>query len=189
MASKQVEYALGDRVTWRSQAGSYTKTKIGTIVDVFQAGRFPVTKAKNITRTTRKHESYVVSVEEKLQRGGFRTTMYWPLVANLTRVRKAKPSASPHAAVEDEKLKPAWNGMCPAGKHGLDFEDQSCEACVDDAKIENLTRDADEIPPSEHVAGTLSDDDDEGASDAGSIHPSVIDGGSSDRAVDMKRAN
>ena len=25
--------------------------------------------------------------------------------------------------------RPSWNGMCPAGKHGLDYEGQRCDLC------------------------------------------------------------
>jgi hypothetical protein len=27
-----------------------------------------------------------------------------------------------------------WNGLCPAGKHGLDYEGQPCDRCPDDAR-------------------------------------------------------
>lgn len=26
--------------------------------------------------------------------------------------------------------KPAWNGLCPRGQHGLDFEGQRCDLCT-----------------------------------------------------------
>lgn len=38
-----------------------------------------------------------------------------------------------HAAARGEEL-PTWNGLCPAGKHGLDHEDQSCDLCAAEAK-------------------------------------------------------
>ncbi len=28
--------------------------------------------------------------------------------------------------------KQPWNGMCPTGKHGLDFEGQACDVCAHD---------------------------------------------------------
>lgn len=27
-----------------------------------------------------------------------------------------------------------WNGMCESGKHGLDFEGQTCDVCLHDAQ-------------------------------------------------------
>jgi hypothetical protein len=35
-----------------------------------------------------------------------------------------------HAVARGEELPLLWNGLCPAGKHGLDFEDQSCDLCA-----------------------------------------------------------
>ena len=31
-------------------------------------------------------------------------------------------------------MRPRWNGMCPAGKHGLDYETQECDLCAREAK-------------------------------------------------------
>lgn len=78
-------FDLGDRVTWSSQAGGHSKTKLGTIVEVVRAGKFPKHYSNS---STREHESYVVEVyvrkTEKL-------VTYWPLANKLSRVRKAKP--------------------------------------------------------------------------------------------------
>jgi hypothetical protein len=35
-----------------------------------------------------------------------------------------------HSAARGEELPVLWNGMCPAGKHGLDSEDQPCDLCA-----------------------------------------------------------
>jgi hypothetical protein len=38
-----------------------------------------------------------------------------------------------HAAARGQEL-PTWNGLCPAGKHGLDHEGQACDLCAAEAK-------------------------------------------------------
>ncbi len=40
----------------------------------------------------------------------------------------------PHAMARRPKAREeSWSGMCPAGKHGLDFEGQNCDVCAHDA--------------------------------------------------------
>jgi hypothetical protein len=32
-----------------------------------------------------------------------------------------------------------WNGLCPAGKHGLDHEGQPCDLCAAEMKVVTKT--------------------------------------------------
>lgn len=89
---------IGDRVKWSSQAGSYTKEKIGTVVGVVPAGEVvnPVGMRKHFADyhptchelmfdgySKRDHESYLVLVE----RGKAKAKLYWPLVKYLIGVK------------------------------------------------------------------------------------------------------
>lgn len=86
--AEKIEYAsngnggfeVGDEVTWISQAGSYTKSKLGVVAEVVEKGRtpdrirFPAFYKTGGIGSSRKHKSYVVLVNNK---------PYWPLVAKL----------------------------------------------------------------------------------------------------------
>lgn len=92
-AKKQAGYAVGDVVTWKSQAGGNVKQKTGTVVEVVPAGERP-----SRSTSTRPHESYVVQVtfEPKRSRSAVKNVrqkkpeLYWPVVKNLVLVTKAK---------------------------------------------------------------------------------------------------
>ena len=80
---------IGDEVTWGSQAGGYTKEKMGIIVAIVPAG-VGVVDAYPEIRTggsawgggiSRNHQSYVVKVGKKL---------YWPLVNHLQRTNRGQ---------------------------------------------------------------------------------------------------
>ena len=70
------KFKTGDCVAWCSQAGGYSKIKIGEIIEVVPAGKMPTKHRKMDSVTPRTHESYVVRV------GRIRT--YWPLVKYLS---------------------------------------------------------------------------------------------------------
>ena len=73
-------FYVGDIVKWTSQAGSYSKTKIGLIAAIALAGdqpdknKFPQLHRGMGCGFGRKHESYVVLVGKK---------PYWPVVSLL----------------------------------------------------------------------------------------------------------
>ena len=69
-----------------------------------------------------------------------RTALAGSTLANLVRgaIRGCDRSNDPAGHVEAMLRQllelagfeaPVWNGMCPAGKHGLDFEGQDCDVC------------------------------------------------------------
>lgn len=71
-------FKLGDCVYWESQAGGFTKKKIGVVDQVVPIGKIPNAKAYRILGTgfgmSRNHESYAVKVVNVL---------YWPRVSAL----------------------------------------------------------------------------------------------------------
>lgn len=84
----------GDKVTWTSSAGSYTKTKVGTVVVVIPANVYPDRVIKTAIERyqcksawgrgwLRPHESYLVLVPHP---GKGKPTLYWPRVKNLKKV-------------------------------------------------------------------------------------------------------
>lgn len=86
---------VGDKVTWSSQAGSYTTTKSGVIVAIVPPGVKPPTKHRLAEWVQwglgsyqcvydgfgRKHESYLVAVPNKSGKGWGK--VYWPRVSAL----------------------------------------------------------------------------------------------------------
>jgi hypothetical protein len=71
---------IKDKVTWKSQSGSYWKTKIGTISEVVPAGKMPALTGSWSLSLPRNHESYIVHVPSpKFGVGKY----YWPRVSGL----------------------------------------------------------------------------------------------------------
>lgn len=68
-----MSFALGNWVTWKSQANGYWKEKTGKIVEVVPARARPNSKIKE-PGLSRQEESYVVKVGSQL---------YWPRVSGL----------------------------------------------------------------------------------------------------------
>lgn len=91
MAKKQVEYSVGDKVAWSSQASGNWTEKAGVIVVVLQAGQFPSGeyRNKNIGTTTRRETSYIVAVWVGSKHSPDKRQLYWPVARNLRRVKKA----------------------------------------------------------------------------------------------------
>ena len=70
------------------------------------------------------------------------------------RVCGASPDAGEHlptghAYVPPTEAERTWNGMCPAGLHGLDYQDQRCDLCA------GVTTSAKRCAPPAHVAGAV----------------------------------
>ena len=61
-------FQVGDQVTWCSQAGGFTATKTGSVVEVVPVGEHPKTPIKGMGMMARRNESYVVRVYS-VQRG------------------------------------------------------------------------------------------------------------------------
>lgn len=114
MSKQDKSFAVGDRVTWESQAGGYTRKKTGTVVEVVRAGGIP--RDKNFG-SSRAHESYIVEVTYEPRRSTStiksvrvrKPERYWPLVANLHLVKRGSGPVSAPTATEDKT----------AGGHGL----------------------------------------------------------------------
>lgn len=81
---------IGDKVTWTSQAGSTTRTKIGEVIEVVPKNHHPQMK-KSDNGMPRNHESYVVRAYAVFKgRSGQKSyRLYWP------RVSKLKPYKEP----------------------------------------------------------------------------------------------
>jgi len=85
-------FLVGDRVTWKSQAGGSWKQKTGTVVEVVPA--FKVPKDKNFG-SSRNVESYIVEVSYPAKRSKSaikkvvqrKPERYWPLARNLKLVK------------------------------------------------------------------------------------------------------
>ena len=73
-------FKINDRVKWSSQAQSYWRLKVGTVVEVVPAGQEPVTKPKG-AGFARRHESYIVEVPGKTPKA--KAKLYWPVVSVL----------------------------------------------------------------------------------------------------------
>lgn len=85
-------FKIGDRVEWTSQAGGWTRTKIGTVETVVPPGCIVPKCSKNPNPgACRDHESYLVRVQKK--------GLYWPRVAAL------RPAAS-HPSPESKEPTP-----------------------------------------------------------------------------------
>jgi hypothetical protein len=81
--STESSFIVGDKVSWTSQAGGFSKKKEGIVAEVVPAGSYPnrekflsLYKSQGIG-TSRKMESYVVIVGNQ---------PYWPIVKNLSLV-------------------------------------------------------------------------------------------------------
>ncbi len=82
------------KVTWKSQAGGYAKTKTGFIVEVVAAGALPTlhkTEVGQYKVKPRKHESYVVDIK----RGHSVHKTYWPVVSLLKLTKDQPDEANP----------------------------------------------------------------------------------------------
>lgn len=94
-------FKIGDRVTWSSQAGGYSKQKSGIVVSVVPKG-VPVFHHSWLAMTetgvhdrnldsvrSRDHESYIVHVPTKTGRG--KGKLYWPAVNKLKLASEGNP--------------------------------------------------------------------------------------------------
>jgi hypothetical protein len=78
-------FAVGDRVTWRSQANGSWLVKVGTVIHVVPPYRLNPHRGWRLA-TPRNVESYVVEVAGKpTTRGPGKSTLYWPLTGKLRR--------------------------------------------------------------------------------------------------------
>lgn len=92
---KSMTFTVGDRVTWKSQAGGHWKTKTGTVVEVVPAHR--VSLATPMLVGMRDHESYIVEVAHPAKRSTStiksarqkKPERYRPIVSGLKLVRRA----------------------------------------------------------------------------------------------------
>lgn len=81
------EFKVGDKVTWVSQAGGYTKVKSGVVVEVVKPGGRPSREAFESLYTgngigaPRMHQSYVVRVPGATSKAA--GAVYWPRAASL----------------------------------------------------------------------------------------------------------
>ena len=86
------QFKKGDLVTWSSQAGGYSKRKVGTVVSVvpkdtpvfqYNAIAMDDTGARGLDYPglSRDHESYIVHVPTKT--GSGKGKLYWPVVNKL----------------------------------------------------------------------------------------------------------
>jgi hypothetical protein len=114
MSKQQVKsFAVGDRVTWKSQASGHWKQKTGTVVEVVPAFKIP--RDKNFG-SNRRHESYIVEVtfEPKRSTSAIKSVRtknperYWPRVSNLRLVKRGSTSTTEAAP------------SVPAGGHGIE---------------------------------------------------------------------
>lgn len=78
---KSIELVVGDKVTWTSQAQGFTKTKVGTVVQVVNPGNRPALDQS--PGMSRNHKSYVIEVPNKSGRG--KAKRYWPVVSLLSK--------------------------------------------------------------------------------------------------------
>lgn len=92
---KLLTFAVGDRVSWESQAGGHSKKKTGTVIEVVAPNRTPKTMTSGVR--ARSTESYVVEVTHEVRRSTSaikklvqkKAERYYPIVANLKLVRRA----------------------------------------------------------------------------------------------------
>jgi hypothetical protein len=120
-------FAVGDRVTWKSQAAGSWKQKTGTVVEVVPAHRIPRDKNFGSSRT---HDSYIVEVtfEPKRSTSAIKSVRqrkperYWPRVSNLRLVEAGSTSAVENPAL----MRPHPTGVTDPGTFDgdqLTFED------------------------------------------------------------------
>lgn len=88
-------FKLGAMVTWSSQAGGRTTTKVGEIVAVVPPGKKPKDVAG--AGSSRDHESYVVKARDS--RG--HDKRYWPLVKYLSSVTAPNGKFDPDVALRN----------------------------------------------------------------------------------------
>jgi hypothetical protein len=81
-------FQIGDKVTWVSQSGSYTKAKAGVVFALVPAGKRPDTTLRGLQNCGlgRDHESYVIKVK---------TMYYWPKVSYLQKISNKTVSTVP----------------------------------------------------------------------------------------------
>jgi Iap family predicted aminopeptidase len=97
-----MSFQVGDTVTWTSQAGGHSKTKVGEVVNIVPKGsqlswrgvQFKDTHRFRHGGGPRNHESYLVSVPAKTSKG--KPTLYWPVVKNLRKVEPPTAAESDH---------------------------------------------------------------------------------------------
>ena len=83
-------YKLGDKVTWKSQAGGHAKIKTGIIIKVIPPNHDFLTCIRATTEyklaygggRPRDYESYAVLVKDSNGKG----VLYWPRVSQLSAI-------------------------------------------------------------------------------------------------------
>lgn len=70
-------FKVGDEVEWTSQAGGWTRTKRGEVIEVVPAESYPM-KAPRGSGFPRKVESYVVRATALGRSSNARRATYWP---------------------------------------------------------------------------------------------------------------
>lgn len=92
-----MNFKIGDKVEWTSQAGGNWKVKRGEIVLVEKAGAIVHVNKNNRWNAklrfafgsfSRDHESYLVLVPHPGKSGKGKPSIYWPIVKNLEKVSK-----------------------------------------------------------------------------------------------------
>lgn len=91
-------YAIGDTVTWTSQAGGHVREKQGEIVAIIEPRTHPPEEILAMGRfqsdrsSTRNHTSYVVKVPRTSKAGKpISAFLYWPRVSLLKKVEESQP--------------------------------------------------------------------------------------------------
>lgn len=69
-------FKVGQKVTWKSQAGGYMKTKTGKIVGIIKAGTAPAKKFGNFAGAGRKAPSFIIEANGRY---------YWPHTTLLSK--------------------------------------------------------------------------------------------------------
>lgn len=76
-----MQFKVGDKVEWSSQANASWKSKIGTVVQVVPAKTFPKPLPKRYGGgDVRNHESYVVDIRPSERH---KPNTYWPVASKL----------------------------------------------------------------------------------------------------------
>lgn len=100
-------FKVGDQVKWTSQAGGFTTSKTGTVIEVVPPGESPKTKVKD-AGGPRDHESYVVKLTS-YNKGGVekkKSGIYWPLVRHLQEgTQNCQPAAVQQAQNQPTEAK------------------------------------------------------------------------------------
>jgi hypothetical protein len=80
---------------------------------------------------------------------GLNGTAMWSLVAlglvevigeftesvTFATIARGKKIKGPRYVRSGRVIKEEWSGMCPAGKHGLDYQGQACDLCPKEATV------------------------------------------------------